>query len=145
MRTLFFALLLSGMTVLPWQTDAAAAESVARMDNVTWFRLRFGMGVGMNRVTRDRFDAFIEAEVAPRFPKGFTMSWAKARWSSPENGSIVNEDAIVIDVETHYDTVAKAMVDAIAKTYVETFAEANASCQVRTVPAATIELHYVPR
>lgn len=85
--------------------------------------LFFGRGKsGGGTVTEAEWQAFLDAELTPRFPAGLTVLDAQGQWRG-EDGKIVKEPSKVV-VLLHEDTAAvrKALEDLIAA-YKKQFAQ----------------------
>jgi hypothetical protein len=112
--TLLAALLLAWAVPAPATVAQAPAALVSD-------RLFLGRSVpGGGRVGARAFDAFVRAEVTPRFPDGLTLWRAEGRWRE-RPGVIIDEGVSVLEV-IHPDTPAdNARMAAIAEAYRQRF------------------------
>ena len=79
--------------------------------------LLFGRNIGRQvGVGEADWQAFVTAEIAPRFPNGFTVNDAAGEWRG-EDGSTVQEPSKVVTVVAPAGTETRAGLDAIARAY----------------------------
>lgn len=119
----------------------AAQAAVTVQENVIWYRLHLGMGIGDFAVAPVRVFSFIDKEITPAFPSGLTITQARGQWSSPEHG-LIREHTTVIDVQCTDTEENWQKIQAIAVKYVELFKPAQASFFVTRVPGITTTLFY---
>lgn len=82
-------------------------------------QLVFGMAIGDGgaRVDASAWRDFVETEILPRFPDGFTIMDAEGSWRSAATGRAVSEPSRVLLV-LHPDTAdSHGRLDAIAAAY----------------------------
>ena len=78
---------------------------------------------GGGQVSAAQFDAFVKAEVVPRFPEGFSVLDGKGFWLDGGTKRTISERSKVI-VRLHPpDEAADAAIDAIAGAYKTRFAQ----------------------
>lgn len=116
-----------------------AATSV-REDQV-WYRLHLGMGKGDYAVAPQKMREFIDMDITPAFPDGFTITESRGQWRSAEHG-LIRERTMVIDVQCADTEENRHKIDAIAADYVKKFSAANASFFVMRMGGMTTTLHY---
>ena len=136
MKRLMYAL----MTLLCCVTLAQGA--VRDKDNQTWFRLHLGTGVGSAAVSPERVMSFLDTEITPAFPEGFTVIQALGQWASPKGGKVTRERTTVIEIYCDDTEENKAKIYALAADFVERFAKAKASAFVTQIPLAGSKLFY---
>jgi hypothetical protein len=74
-------------------------------------------------ISDEQFEAFIDAEVTPRFQDGLTLLRATGQWLSPRTGQLTHEQSRVL-VLYHESTDAKAeAVRAIVRAYMARFGQ----------------------
>jgi hypothetical protein len=84
-------------------------------------RLYFGRAIPSGgEVTEAQWTAFVAAEIAPRFPNGFTTYHAAGHWRG-DDGVTVNEPTMILEVVHSADTTSDRALEAIARTYRERF------------------------
>jgi len=80
-------------------------------------QLLFGRNVGASLgVSEDDWQAFVTAEIAPRFPSGFTVVDASGVWRS-EDGSTVREPSKTVTIMATAGGETRARIDAVAAAY----------------------------
>jgi hypothetical protein len=86
-------------------------------------QLYFGLAKSHGAVSAREWQAFVEHEIAPRFPEGFTILDARGFWLSEEAKRTISEDSNVL-IRVH-DGAAKdnAAIGAIIESYKRTFAQ----------------------
>lgn len=82
-------LLTSGCQSAP----AAGAESEQVLT-----RLYFGLSRPGGTISAEEFDAFVDAEITPRFPNGFTLIEAQGAWRDRTSGETEREGSRVLEV-----------------------------------------------
>lgn len=119
-----------------------AQGAVRDKDNQTWFRLHLGTGVGTAAVSPERVMAFLDTEVTPAFPEGFTVIQARGQWASPKGGQVTRERTTVIEIYCDNTEANKAKIYGLAADFVERFAKAKASAFVTQIPLVETKLFY---
>jgi hypothetical protein len=111
MRLLYLAVpLLAGCALQPG--GCPARQQAATMD-----LLYFGTGRPHGPdVTPQEWSAFVGAEIAPRFPQGFSVLEAQGQWRNAD-GSVAHELTHVLQVLHPDDAATAAALDAIAARY----------------------------
>jgi Protein of unknown function (DUF3574) len=98
----FASLLLGAAVVLPLQLactepSAAATAATLRCTAQTTSRLYFGLDSPEGPVSDEAWQAFVDRDITPRLPDGFTWLAAKGQWRG-NDGVIHREDARVLEV-----------------------------------------------
>lgn len=119
---------------------SAQAATIVQ-ENVIWYRLHLGAGVGDLAVSPALVRSFIDAEITPAFPNGLTITMSRGQWRSPEHG-LIREHTTVIDVQCPDTEENWRQIENIANGYVEKFKAAQASFYVIRVSGATTTLFY---
>ena len=116
-------LLSACMTAAPLScTGGASQKAVAE--------LVFGRNVGTTRgVGEAAWRAFLDAEVTPRFPDGFTVLDARGQWR--DGGSIVREPSKVLVIALSDESRDRASLSAIADAYKARFRQQSVLTMVR--------------
>lgn len=135
MKKVLFALLLVAAFAAPVQAATSAQE------NLVWYRLHLGMGKGDYAVAPQKMREFIDTELSPAFPEGFTITDSRGQWHSPEHG-LIRERTMVIDVQCPDTDENRQKVDGIADRYVKRFSAGHASFFVMRMGGLTTTLHY---
>ncbi len=102
-----FALLLSGCAALTkgaWVQDS----------------LYFGFNRPGGAVTEEEWQAFVDAEVTPRFPDGLTQIQAQGQWKG-KDGAVVKEPCRVLLLLHPRDQDSDAKVEALRQSYKNRF------------------------
>lgn len=93
-------------------------------------RLYFGRAIpGGGEVTDAQWAAFVAAEIAPRFPDGFTTYRATGHWRG-DDGTAVNEPTFVLEIIHAATPGLDRAMDEIARAYRVRF-EQDAVMRVR--------------
>lgn len=121
-------------------TASAGAEPVVK-ENMTWYRLHFGMGVGTDAITPELFHSFLDKQVTPLFPEGLTMTSARGQWHSPKVG-LIREKTTVVDLNCEESQECQKKIDTIAEAYTKRFRKAKASIFVIKIPGVSTILQY---
>lgn len=104
----------------------AASTSAAVCD-----RLFFGRTIpGGGEVSDEQWNAFVAAEITPRFPRGFTIYRADGHWRG-DDGSPVNEKTIILEIIHTPDATSDRAVTDIARAYRTRFHQ-DAVMRIRT-------------
>ncbi len=84
--------------------------------------LFFGTAKPIGAVTEEEFQAFLDAEITPRFPDGLTLTKARGQFRG-EDGNVIKEDSYVLillyPLESAKDGNKK--IEAIRRLYLEQF------------------------
>ena len=84
--------------------------------------LIFGRGLKAGgEVSEGAWRRFLDREVTPRFPDGFTVLDARGQWRGPGAAKIVRERSKVLVVAMPEDVAGRARLDAIAAAYKRDF------------------------
>lgn len=134
-------LLLLGLTGLLLLAAANAQAEVRTEENNVWYRFHFGMGVGSAAVSADKFTVFMDTEVTPRFPAGFTVTVGRGQWRSPKGG-VIKERTVMVDVQCPDTEENRQKMESVAQAYVRQFGKAKSSVFVVRVPGVTTQLWY---
>ena len=104
-------------------TGGASAKPVAE--------LYFGRNIGPRLgVSEAGFQAFLDAEVTPRFPDGFTVLDGRGQWR--DGGAIVREPSKVLVVALSDEARDRAQLTAIAEAYKARFQQQSVLTMVRS-------------
>ena len=96
-------------------------------------RLFCGRGIpGGGMVSDEQWETFVREVVTPRFPDGLTMWRAEGQWKG-DDGVLVREPVMVIEIVHPHDPAIDRRVDEIANEYRSRFRQ-DAVMRV-TVPA----------
>ena len=99
-------LLAACTTVQPRYSEAVLAD-----------RLFCGLSVpGGGEVTEAEWRTFVEEEVTPRFPDGFTIWRAEGQWRHAD-GTLAREAVLVIEIFHRHDLRADEEINEIAEAY----------------------------
>lgn len=95
------------------QEETCAAPAEERAVATMYFGRNIGQELG---VSEEEWDAFVDAEITPRFPDGLSVSDIEGQWRDSETGQIVREPskALTLFLSSEED---RAKLDAIADAY----------------------------
>ena len=110
-------------------------------DNIVWYRVHLGLGVGKQALSRDVVREFVGKEITSRFPDGLTITAARGQWKSPEAG-MIKENTIVIDIQCPDIPENREKIDEIGTAYIKRFGNAKASLFVMRIPNIQTTLWY---
>jgi hypothetical protein len=96
------------------ETEACAAGADERVIATMFFGRNIGGELG---VSEDEWDAFVDAEITPRFPDGLTVADAGGQWRDTETGAIVREPSKQLTLFLGDETRDRAALDQIADAY----------------------------
>lgn len=100
-------------------------------------RLFFGRSLpGGGEVSDAQWEHFVATEIAPRFPRGFTIWRGTGHWRG-EQGDVVQETAMVLEVLTTGEEAATHALTEIARAYRQRFRQ---DAVLRTRTPAEMEL-----
>jgi hypothetical protein len=126
------ALALAGCAAAPPRA-CGPGEQAAVLD-----QLYFGTGRPHGAdVTPQQWNAFVAAEIAPRFPQGFSLQEAQGQWRNAD-GSLAHELSHVLLLAHPDDAASDRALRDIAARYKQQF-EQEAVLRLRT--AACMEFH----
>lgn len=111
-------LLLTGCRTLPAVTAPPATASAAPPQVLTTLYFGLGLQDGTN-LPASAWEAFVEKEILPRFPDGFTIQSADGHWE--HDGKSVHEPSRLFSVVHAGDTTANAKLETLRKIYCERF------------------------
>jgi hypothetical protein len=117
MRLALFALLALGACTQqtpPRDAEACAAGAEERAIAQMYFGRNIGGELG---VSEQEWDAFVDAEITPRFPDGLTVTDAEGQWRDSETGAIVREPSKQLTVFLGDEAADRRALDAIAAAY----------------------------
>jgi hypothetical protein len=100
----------------------APAAVTQRCTSQTHSRMYFGLDSPYGRVSELAWQAFVDADITPRLPGGFTWLAASGQWRG-DDGVIRREDSRVLDVVGEDSTSHRQMLAEIASRYKERFAQ----------------------
>ncbi len=136
-------LALAGCTTTPGTTPAAMApgapacgpgERPAAADSLY---LGAERPDGSGAVTPAEWQRFLDEQVVPRFPQGFTVIDAHGHWRSPQTGRPVAEASRVLQLVHPGDAASDRAARDIAAAYASTFRQ-EAVLRVRTAACMAI-------
>jgi hypothetical protein len=96
------------------EAEACAAPAQERVVAQMYFGRNIGGALG---VSEEQWDAFVDAEITPRFPDGLTVSDAEGQWRDTETGAIVREPSKELTVFLGDEARDRAALDEIAEAY----------------------------
>ena len=111
-------LLLCLALLAPACQSAPAAPTQATSDQVLT-RLYFGLSRPGGEITSAQFEAFVDAEISPRFPSGFTLLSARGAWRDRVSGETLREPSRVLEVV--HEGRSEAAFAALIERYKERF------------------------
>ena len=120
----------------------AAQTSVREKTDQIWYRVHLGTGVGTAAVSPEKVIAFVDTEVTPAFPVGFTVIQAHGQWESPQNGRVTRERVVVIEIYCDNTPENRTKIANLAADFVQRFHKAKASTFVVEVPLNSSKLFY---
>lgn len=113
------ALTLAACTPAPGvESEACAAPATSRVVASMYFGRNIGGALG---VSEEAWDAFVDAEVTPRFPDGLSVADADGQWRDSETGAIVREPSKVLTIFLGDEAADRAALDQIADAYKSQF------------------------
>jgi hypothetical protein len=84
--------------------------------------LYFGRAIADGGMVSDReWEDFLDAEVTPRFPDGFTVTDGRGQWRDTDSRAVVRESSKVLLVVTPSTPAALGKLDDIAAAYKRRF------------------------
>ena len=119
----------------------SAHAATIDQENLVWYRLHLGMGIGDMAVSPSLIHAFIDQELTPAFPNGFTITESRGQWNSQKHG-LIRERTTVIDVQCADTEENRQKIEAIGARYVEKFKAAQASFFIKRIAGiSTTHVH----
>ena len=106
------------------QSCAGAPGRSAPATSQNWIReeLYFGASIpGDGEVSNQAWELFVEEEIAPRFPDGFTILEAEGRWRHADGSNAEERTRIFVIVRAATDERAEQAVAAVAEAYKQRF------------------------
>ncbi len=100
--------------IKPAQTCAATAKPLARLE------LIFGLASKRGPITNTAFARFLEREVSPRFPDGFSTFEGHGQWRG-KDGRISKESSRLLLIWYVRDANSEAKIEAIREAYKKRF------------------------
>lgn len=124
---LALCLLLPTLPACDDHRPATEAARTARPDApaAAWTRTTFYLGLARKNapvIGEDEWNAFLEAEVTPRFPDGLTVVDARGQWRSAD-GHILREPSKMLIILHQATDETRASVASIAAAYKNRFAQ----------------------
>jgi hypothetical protein len=87
-------------------------------------QLYFGRTMtGGGEIDEAAWDAFVAAELAPRFPDGFTVVDAAGRWRDPATGAVVQERTKLVQIAAPASAETASRIEAVRAAYRTRFAQ----------------------
>lgn len=115
LRHVLIAALLALASPTLAQVPATCPAGGQLMTSVTLF---FGLAIpGGGQVSEADFAAFLDADVTPRFPEGFSVLAASGQWRDAAKGAIVREPSRALMIWRTPSEQADAAVEAIRDAY----------------------------
>lgn len=116
------ALLLLTVAAAPaGSTDAG--EPAVRCVPQVHDRLYFGLATPWGELRDEDFQRFVEREMLPRFPQGFTLLAAQGRWRDPVHGTLSEASRVFDLVHAAGDAAVDRHLREIAARYKRDFAQ----------------------
>lgn len=112
------ALALAACAPAPRETEACAAPAQERVVADMYFGRNIGGRLG---VSDAQWDAFVAAEITPRFPDGLTVADAEGQWRDSATGAIVREPSKQLTVFLSDEPRDRAALQTIAAAYKSQF------------------------
>jgi hypothetical protein len=85
-------------------------------------QLFFGLSIkGRGPVTPREWTEFLQRDVAPRFPDGFTVYEAEGQWLSPASHSVVREHSKVMIIAAEDTAEVRAKITEVSDLYRKVF------------------------
>jgi hypothetical protein len=94
--------------------ESCAANEETRAIATLYFGRNIGQTLG---VSEEAWDAFVDAEVTPRFPDGLSVADVEGQWRDSETGQIVHEPSKALTIFLVDEARDRASLDAIADAY----------------------------
>lgn len=117
-RLLAIALALAACAPAPRETEACAAPARERVVADMYFGRNIGGELG---VSDAQWEAFVAAEITPRFPDGLTIADAEGQWRDSATGAIVREPSKQLTVFLSEEGRDRAALQTIADAYKSQF------------------------
>lgn len=103
-----------------WPTTSTCSHEGAAMSRV---ELYFGLArEGRRPVSNKDWAHFVDTQIGPRFPDGFTVLTGQGRWRT-ERGAIVKETSHVLIVWYHPGPSVEAKIEALRDVYRRQFSQ----------------------
>ena len=121
LRTLTLCCVLS----TPLMMSAIGCQPTPIAATQTWQRTELYFGRSTNiggHVSDAEWDAFVNAEITPRFPAGSTIFDAHGQWADPK-GKLVHEDSRVLVLLYEPSAEIDQKIETIRQTYVKNFSQ----------------------
>ena len=118
------ALVALAIGLAAWSAHTTHARAACRSGTTAGMRaeLLLGRNAGQQLgVTRGQFRAFLDAEVTPRFPNGFTIIDANGQWREGPEAGIVREPSFALLVVLRDDADGARRLQEIADAYKHRF------------------------
>jgi hypothetical protein len=96
------------------ESEACAAGATEQVIATMYFGRNIGGELG---VSEAQWDAFVDAEITPRFPDGLTVADAEGQWRDTETGAIVREPSKQLTLFLSDEAADRASLDQIAEAY----------------------------
>jgi Protein of unknown function (DUF3574) len=115
---LLAALALAACTPAPRETEACVAPAHEEVVAQMYFGRNIGGELG---VSESQWDAFVDAEITPRFPDGLTVADAEGQWRDSDTGAVIHEPSKQLTVFLADEPQGRAALAAIAAAYKRQF------------------------
>ncbi|GBR70724.1 DUF3574 domain-containing protein [Gluconobacter kanchanaburiensis] len=87
---------LLGGCIVPVNVTPNLCRQIPTQDTVQ-IRLMFGLGKpDGHMISEDEWQAFIDSDITPRFPSGFTMIGTEGRWYDAASHKIIREPSRIV-------------------------------------------------
>jgi hypothetical protein len=111
--SLFFAIAIFGSPA-----SAQTIECHAPLKPMLEIDLMFGRNIGdALGVSESDWTAFVETEITPRFPEGFSVGDALGQWRDRDTNAIVEEPSKSVEIVVPQDAEVHDKVTAIVEAY----------------------------
>jgi Protein of unknown function (DUF3574) len=104
------------------EPSSAVMTAGLRCTAQTTSRVYFGLDSPQGPVSDTAWQDFVDSDITPRLPEGFTWLAAKGQWRSPD-GVIRREDSRVLEVVAEDNTTHRQLLAEIAGRYKTRFAQ----------------------
>jgi hypothetical protein len=94
--------------------EVCAADEESRAIATMYFGRNIGQELG---VSENAWDAFVDAEITPRFPDGLSVADVEGQWRDSETGQIVREPSKTLTVFLADEPRDRDRLEAIADAY----------------------------
>jgi hypothetical protein len=129
MRALVFLVLALAACAPAGEVETCEAGAEPHVVATMYFGRNIGGELG---VSEDEWDAFVDAEITPRFPDGLTVADATGQWRDPDSEEIVHEPSKALTVFLNDEAQGRAALEDIADAYKSQFQQQAVALVVET-------------